>query len=421
MDLQESVTKLSQDRPSVCVIGLGYIGLPTAALLANRGHVVHGVDVVQSTVDTINEGNIHIVEPDLDTFVRSAVNSGNLKADTKPQESDVFVIAVPTPFHEGYVPNIDYVISATEAIAPYIKEGNIVILESTSPVGTTDTVAKVLKDNGVDTTKVHVAHCPERVLPGQIMRELVENDRIVGGINDAATQATAEFYRTFVSGAVLETDAKTAEMSKLTENSYRDTNIAFANELSILCDKFDINVWELIRLANRHPRVDILQPGTGVGGHCIAVDPWFIVHKGGDDAKMIRTAREVNNYKTEWVVEKVKNAALSFEKEHGREAVIACMGLAFKPDIDDLRESPALYVTRSLFAAGLSVLAVEPNIKGFDEFEIIKDAEAINKSDIIVYLVAHHEFKGIEIFGKEIFDFCGVTNGADSKTWVLPI
>ena len=395
---------------SVCVIGLGYIGLPTAAPLANRKYQVHGVDVVQSTVDTINQGNIHIVEPDLDTFVRSAVNSGNLIADTKPQESDIFIIAVPTPFHEGYVPNIDYVVSATEAIAPYIKAGNIVILESTSPVGTTDKIAEVLEAKGVDINTIHIAHCPERVLPGQIMRELVENDRIVGGLNEEATKETVAFYKTFVSGQVLETDAKTAEMAKLTENSYRDVNIAFANELSILSDKFGINVWELISLANRHPRVNILQPGAGVGGHCIAVDPWFIVHAGGDDAKIIRTAREVNTYKTEWAIEKIKNAALSFEKENGKAAKVACMGLAFKPNIDDLRESPAIFITRRLIADGLDVLPVEPNIKTSNEFVLVNDDDAINDADIIVFLVAHDEFKGIRIFGKEVFDFCGVTN-----------
>jgi len=395
---------------TVCIMGLGYIGLPTAALLANRKYHVHGVDVVQSTVDTINQGKIHIVEPDLDTFVRSAVNSGNLIADTKPKSADIFIIAVPTPFHEGYVPNIDYVISATESIAPYIKAGNIVILESTSPVGTTEKIAEVLENKGVDISKVHIAHCPERVLPGQIMRELVENDRIVGGLNEEATKETAAFYKTFVSGQILQTDAKTAEMAKLTENSYRDVNIAFANELSILSDKFGINVWELISLANRHPRVNILQPGTGVGGHCIAVDPWFIVHAGGEDAKIIRTAREVNTYKTEWVIEKIKNAALTFEKEKGRAAKVACMGLAFKPNIDDLRESPALYVTRRLVADGLDVLPVEPNIKSSDEFELVEDEEAITLADIIVFMVAHDEFKGIRIFGKEVFDFCGVTN-----------
>ena len=394
---------------NICVIGLGYIGLPTGALLASRNYKVHGVDVVQSTVDTINRGEIHIVEPELDAFVRSAVNSGNLKADTKPKESDVFIIAVPTPFHEGYVPNIDYVLSAAESIAPYVKEGNIVILESTSPVGTTDKIAEVLQENGVDISKVYIAHCPERVLPGKIMRELVENDRIVGGITPEATEQTAAFYETFVHGAVLKTDAKTAEMAKLTENSYRDVNIAFANELSILCDKFEINPWELISLANRHPRVNILKPGVGVGGHCIAVDPWFIVHKGGDDAKIIRTAREVNNYKTEWVIEKIKNAALSYENKNSKKAKVACMGLAFKPDIDDLRESPALLVTQRLQAEGVEVIAVEPNITTHKEFEIVKDADAIENADIIVYLVAHKEFKGIRIFGKEVLDFCGVS------------
>jgi UDP-N-acetyl-D-mannosaminuronic acid dehydrogenase len=393
----------------ICVMGLGYIGLPTAALLANRNYEVHGVDVVQSTVDTINDGNIHIVEPDLDTFVRAAVNSGKLKADTKPTEADIFIIAVPTPFHEGYVPNIDYVVSATKAIAPFVKEGNIVILESTSPVGTTDKVEEVLKDEGVDTSKLYIAHCPERVLPGHIMRELVENDRIVGGTTKEATAKTVEFYNTFVSGEVLSTTARTAEMAKLTENSFRDTNIAFANELSILCDKFDIDVWELISLTNRHPRVNVLQPGAGVGGHCIAVDPWFIVHAGGDDAKIIRTAREINTYKTQWSIEKIKNAALEFEKEHGRKAKVACMGLAFKPDIDDLREAPALFIAQSLKAQGLEILAVEPNIPTHKDFKIYEYDKAINEADIIVYLVGHKEFKGIKIFGKEVIDFCGIT------------
>lgn len=392
----------------ICVIGLGYIGLPTASLLANRGYNVHGVDVVQSTVDTINQGKIHIVEPELDTFVQSAVNSGKLKASLLPDVADIFIIAVPTPFHEGYVPNVDYVISATKAIASYIKTGDIVILESTSPVGTTELVEKTLKEENIDTTKLYIAHCPERVLPGHIMRELVENDRIVGGLTPEATEKTVEFYKTFVSGEVLSTDARTAEMAKLTENSFRDTNIAFANELSMLCDKFDINVWELISLANRHPRVNILQPGAGVGGHCIAVDPWFIVHAGGETAKIIRTAREVNNYKTEWTIEKIKNAALKFENENGRKAKVACMGLAFKPDIDDLRESPALYIARRLKADGLDVIAVEPNIELHKEFEIVDYKQAIEKADIVTFLVAHKEFKKLDV--KTDLDFCGVLN-----------
>ncbi len=395
----------------ICVIGLGYIGLPTAALLANRGYHVHGVDVVQSTVDIINRGEIHIVEPGLDAFVQSAVNSGKLKADLKPTKADVFIIAVPTPFHEGYVPNIDYVVSATKAFAPYVKEGDIVILESTSPVGTTDKVEEVLKEENIDTSKLYIAHCPERVLPGRIMIELVENDRIVGGTTPEATKATVEFYKTFVEGEVLSTDAKTAEMAKLTENSFRDTNIAFANELSILCDKFDIDVWELIALANRHPRVNILQPGAGVGGHCIAVDPWFIVHAGGEDAKMIRTAREVNTYKTEWAIEKIKNEALKFENEHGRKAKVACMGLAFKPDIDDLRESPALYITRRLIADGLDILAVEPNVENFTEFAIVDYKEALAQADVVTFLVAHKEFKNLSTIDYRLstnLDFCGV-------------
>ncbi len=390
----------------ICIVGLGYIGLPTAALLANRGYKVHGVDVVESTVDIINRGEIHIVEPELDTFVKSAVNSGNLKADLKPAQADIFILAVPTPFHDGFVPNIDYIVSATKAIASYVKENDIVILESTSPVGTTDKVEEVLKENGIDTSKLFIAHCPERVLPGQIMRELVENDRIVGGTTPEATIKTVEFYKTFVSGEVLSTDARTAEMAKLTENSFRDTNIAFANELSILCDKFDIDVWELIKLTNRHPRVNVLQPSAGVGGHCIAVDPWFIVHAGGDDAKIIRTAREVNTYKTEWSIEKIKNEALKFEAKNGRKAKVACMGLSFKPDIDDLRESPALYITKRLISDGLDVLVVEPNIQEYQELEIVDYKQAIQEADIITFLVAHKEFKNLEILTN--LDFCGV-------------
>jgi len=405
-----------QKAKKICVVGLGYIGLPTAALLANKGYMVHGVDVVQATVETINRGEIHIVEPELDTFVKAAVNSSKLKTDTKPVEADIFIIAVPTPFHEGYVPNVDYVISATRSIAPYVKEGNIVILESTSPVGTTDKVAEILAEerpglfelDKEGDTQLYIAHCPERVLPGQIMRELVENDRIVGGTTPEATKETVAFYQTFVEGEVLSTTARTAEMAKLTENSFRDVNIAFANELSILCDKFGIDVWELIGLTNRHPRVNVLQPGAGVGGHCIAVDPWFIVHAGGEDARIIRTAREVNTYKTEWAIEKIKNTALTFESTHGRKAKIACMGLAFKPNIDDLRESPALYITRRLIADGFEVLAVEPNISAFDEFEIVPYEEAIERADVVVMLVAHDEFKGLQV--ENSLDFCGVLN-----------
>ncbi len=397
----------------ICVVGLGYIGLPTAALLANRGYDVYGVDIVQSTVDTINQGKIHIVEPDLDTFVKAAVNSGKLRADIKPSKADIFIIAVPTPFYKsGYeipTPNIDYVISATKSIAPYVKEGDIVILESTSPVGTTEKMAEVLKEDGIDIKNIYIAHCPERVLPGKIMQELVENDRIVGGLTKEATKKVAEFYKTFVNGEVLETDAKTAELSKLVENSFRDVNIAFANELSIICDKFGIDVWELRELANRHPRVNILQPGAGVGGHCIAVDPWFIVSDAPNEAKLIKTAREVNSYKTEWVIEKIKNEALKFEIENKRKPKIACMGLAFKPDIDDLRESPALYIVRRLINEGIEILAAEPNVDKFNEFDLTDYKNAVENADIIAFLVAHKEFKELEINNKQILDFCGVT------------
>jgi UDP-N-acetyl-D-mannosaminuronic acid dehydrogenase len=393
---------------SICVVGLGYIGLPTAALLAVKGHFVHGVDISKDVVDVINGGNIHIVEPELDAYVFKAVRHKTLVAAPTPIEADVFVIAVPTPFHDGHIPNIDYVLAATRAIAPFVKANNLVILESTSPVGTTERLEQVLREEGVDTTKIFIAHCPERVLPGQIMRELVENDRIVGGITPEATEVVAQFYRSFVTGQVLGTDARTAEMAKLTENSFRDVNIAFANELSILCDKFQIDVWELIRLANRHPRVNILQPGTGVGGHCIAVDPWFIVHAGGEDARIIRTAREINDYKTEWVIERIKSQVETFKRENGFKPTVACMGLAFKPNIDDLREAPALEVFHALVSAGINVLAVEPNLKRHQSIILHDYHEVALAADITAFLVSHNEFKDLTVSG-QVLDFCGVT------------
>jgi UDP-N-acetyl-D-mannosaminuronic acid dehydrogenase len=402
---------MQQDK-KVCVIGLGYIGLPTAALLANAGYCVHGMDVNQHAVDVINQGKIHIVEPDLDTFVQAAVALGLLRASANPVEADVFMICVPTPFvHDEnpiFQPDLSYVEAAAEAIAPYVRPGNIVILESTSPVGTTELVCDTLQQFGVDVASMHFSYCPERVLPGRIMIELIENDRVVGGLTSAATDITAAFYKTFVKGEVLKTDSRTAEMCKLVENSSRDVGIAFANELSVLCDGLDIDVNELIRLANRHPRVNILQPGCGVGGHCIAVDPWFIIAKDPKNSNLIRTAREVNNYKNKWVIEKVKNAALKFQIDKGKPARIACMGLAFKPDIDDLRESPALVVAESLRDAQLDVVAVEPNIKAYKGLKLSAVAEGVKDSDILVFLVKHREFLSLNTQGKQVLDFCGV-------------
>ena len=393
----------------ICVIGLGYIGLPTASLLGTKGFQVHGVDVSEHVVNTINKGKIHIVEPDLDIMVRSAVNAGNLKAGMAPIEADIFIIAVPTPFKGDHVPDLSYVESATKMISPFVKPGNLVILESTSPVGTTDeVVAKILSDDGHDTDKeVYVAHCPERVLPGRILIELVENDRIVGGVNPLATQKAVEFYQSFVRGEVLSTDSRTAEMAKLTENSSRDVSIAFANELSLICDEEGINVWELISLANRHPRVNILTPGPGVGGHCIAVDPWFIVARSPKYAKLIKTARLVNDSKPEWVIEKVKSRAEKFKRP-----VIGCLGLAFKADVDDLRESPAVEIVRQLIKDDVGeILISEPNLNKHDEFDLIVCEELIQRADIILLLVDHKEFKGIktlELNEKVLIDTRGI-------------
>ncbi len=393
----------------VCIVGLGYIGLPTAALLANNNYHVHGVDINEHAVNTINKGQIHIVEPELDTFVKNAVSNNFLKAYLQPAEADVFIIAVPTPFHEGFKPNIDYVLKATKSIAPFVKEGNLIILESTSPVGTTEKVLETLKECGVNTDKIFAAYCPERVLPGKIMKELVENDRIVGGVNKESTEKVVAFYKTFVKGEVLATNARTAEMCKLTENSYRDVNIAFANELSMICDKANIDVWELISLANHHPRVKILQPGAGVGGHCIAVDPWFIVSDFPEEAKIIKAAREINDFKTQWVIEKIKNTALQFELDNKRKPVVACMGLAFKPDIDDLRESPALEVAKAIHETNLNVICVEPNVATVKGLKLVSTTEAIQQADIICYLVKHKEFLNLSNINKKIvLNFCDI-------------
>jgi UDP-N-acetyl-D-mannosaminuronic acid dehydrogenase len=406
---------LNMQPKKVCVVGLGYIGLPTAALLASNGFNVVGVDLSTHAVDTINQGLIHIVEPDLDAFVRSAVAAKRLTAYTTPQAGDIYMICVPTPFHEGDgipQPNIDYVIAATRSIASFIKPGDLVILESTSPVGTTEKMEAELRDAGVDVSQIHMAYCPERVLPGKIMTELVENDRVVGGLTPAATKAVSTFYKTFVRGSVLETDAKTAEMCKLTENSFRDVNIAFANELSMLCAKSGINVWNLIALANRHPRVNILQPGAGVGGHCIAVDPWFIVAGDPQTARIIRTAREVNNHKTEWAIDQIKIAVADATARTGRKPKVACLGLAFKPDIDDLRESPAVHIASELLAQGYDVVAVEPNIEAHDKFAMVSLDDALATADVFAVLVKHRQFlDGLvktSIGDRLALDFCGI-------------
>lgn len=395
----------------IAMIGMGYIGLPTATLFAShRVHVV-GVDINQHAVDTINQGKIHIVEPELESLVRAAVTEGYLRATTQHEQADAFLIAVPTPFKDGHKPDLSYVASAAQGIAPVLKKGDLVVLESTSPVGTTEQLADWLAKARPDLSfpqqagegaDVQVAYCPERVLPGNVVRELVSNDRVIGGMTQKANDMAVALYKTFVEGECIVTNARTAEMCKLTENSFRDVNIAFANELSMICDKLDINVWELIALANRHPRVNILQPGAGVGGHCIAVDPWFIVDKTPEEARIIRTARAVNDHKTEWVLEKVKSAIFGVLADNPGKAMydtkVACLGLAFKPDIDDMRESPAVEITEKILHLGCQVLAVDPNIESLPNKLISTNLElsllqkAITDADVLCVLVMHRPF-----------------------------
>ncbi|WP_055447267.1 UDP-N-acetyl-D-mannosamine dehydrogenase [Lacinutrix mariniflava] len=395
-------------KPSVVMVGLGYIGLPTAALIASKSINVTGVDIHQHVVDTINKGEIHIVEPDLDGLVHHVVKENYLTASTTPVEADVYLIAVPTPFKGDHEPDISYVESAVRAILPTLKEGVLVIIESTSPVGTTEKMENVIFSERPELKgKLFMAYCPERVLPGNVIYELEHNDRAIGGINNESTDKAVEFYKHFVKGELHKTNSKTAEMCKLVENSSRDVQIAFANELSMICDEAGINVWELIKLANKHPRVNILQPGTGVGGHCIAVDPWFIVSEFPEQAKIIRSAREINNYKTEWVIEKIKSTALQFELDNGKKPKIAAMGLAFKPNIDDLRESPAVLVANTLIQEGFNVITVEPNLNTHKDYNIITTDEAIKQADIIAYLVAHKEFLALEKT-QNALDFCGI-------------
>ena len=397
---------------TVSVFGLGYIGLPTATVIASRGVNVIGVDVTEHVVNSVNAGKLHIVEPELGEVLADVVRKGYLRATMTPEAADAFLIAVPTPFKDGHKPDVSYIQAVAKSLAPVLRKGNIVILESTSPVGTTERLAGWLAEARPDLSfpqqagndaDVQVAYCPERVLPGQVLKELVENDRVIGGMSEKASAMAVEVYRVFVKGTLSVSNARTAEMCKLTENSFRDVNIAFANELSLICDKLGIDVWELISLANRHPRVNILQPGCGVGGHCIAVDPWFIVDTTPAEARLIRTAREVNDGKPHWVLEKVK-VAIADELSHNpdkrmQDITVACLGLAFKPDIDDLRESPAVELTQMIADLGCRVIAVEPNINTLpprlDEGNVSLGTleEALTAADVTCLLVKHSEFK----------------------------
>ena len=422
---------MSDKFTTVSVIGLGYIGLPTAAVLADHGLKVIGVDVNQSAVDTINAGDIHIVEPGLQQVVSKAVTNGYLKAVTRPETADAYLMAVPTPFLEGHEADLSYIKAAAKALAPVLKKGDLVVLESTSPVGTTEQLSEWLADfrddlsfaHQSDNADVDVAYCPERVLPGKVLDELVDNDRVIGGLSPRSSERAAALYKTFLKGECLLTNARTAEMSKLTENSFRDVNIAFANELSLICDHLDINVWELIGLANHHPRVNILQPGPGVGGHCIAVDPWFIVSSCPEHARLIRTAREVNDGKPSWVRGKIQQAVAKQALAQGKnehDIAVACLGLAFKPDIDDLRESPALLIAQSVAVEhpGETVV-VEPNIalsaNPVRGAELVTLEDAMHAADVVVLLVDHAPFKQLtraQLEGKSWVDTRGVIDGA---------
>jgi UDP-N-acetyl-D-mannosaminuronic acid dehydrogenase len=400
------------NKPEVVMIGLGYIGLPTAALIAQNKTAVHGVDINPSVVDTINQGKIHIVEPELDIAVANAVKEGYLKASITPVEANTYLIVVPTPFKAKNEPDISFVEAATRAVLPLLKANDLYIIESTSPVGTTEKMMQLIFEERPELKgEINIAYCPERVLPGNVMYELVHNDRVIGGVDEKSTEKALAFYRQFIKGDLHKTNARTAEMCKLVENSSRDVQIAFANELSLICDKADINVWELIELANKHPRVNILQPGCGVGGHCIAVDPYFIVAEYPMESKIIGKAREINNYKSFWCAEKVQTARLQFELKYGRKPSIALMGLAFKPNIDDLRESPAKYITQKVLqnANNEEYYIVEPNITEHKVFKITDYKTAVEKADIVAFLVAHDEFKTLEISSdKVVLDFCGV-------------
>lgn len=404
----------------VCFMGLGYIGLPTAAIAAGKGFNTLGVDINEEIVEKINNGEIHIKEPGLGKLVEQVVEVGNLRAVTSPEPSDVFLIVVPTPFKENHEPDISYIEAATKAIIPLLKDGDLYIIESTSPVGTTDKMATYIFSEKPELIgKIYIAYCPERVLPGNVLYELIHNDRVIGGINQESTKKAQEFYSTFVQGNLHATNARTAEMCKLTENSSRDVQIAFVNELSLICDKAGINIWELIELANKHPRVNILQPGCGVGGHCIAVDPYFLTADFPRESQIIGKAREINNYKSFWCAEKIRNSILEFEIKNGSKPKVAIMGLAFKPNIDDLRESPAKYIAQKVMQSEQNgFMIVEPNIKEHSIFHLTNYQEAYEKADIVAFLVAHKEFKTLEYYdNKIILDFVGIFKNENASSF----
>ena len=393
-------------------MGLGYIGLPTAIIAAKHGIQVTGVDINPRVVEMTNQGRLHIIEPGMEEMLREVVANGNLRASTTPEVSDAYFMVVPTPFKGNHEPDISYVEAATRAVLPYLKEGDLYVIESTSPVGTTDKMRDLIFSERPELRdKIYIAYCPERVLPGNVIYELTHNDRVIGGVDEASTTKAIEFYSRFVQGTLHRTNCKTAEMCKLTENSSRDVQIAFANELSFICDKAGIDVWELIRLANKHPRVNILWPGCGVGGHCIAVDPYFITADFPVESRMIATAREINNYKAFWCAEKVENAMLRFELERHRKPCVAMMGLAFKPNIDDLRESPAKYIVSKVMQGrnNADILVVEPNVREHNVFKLTDYREAYERADIVVMLVAHDPFKTLpRNDDKIVLDFCGI-------------
>ena len=395
-----------------CFMGLGYIGLPTAIIAAKHGVQITGVDINPKVVEMTNQGHLHIIEPGMEEMLQEVVKSGMLKASTTPEVSDAYFMVVPTPFKGNHEPDVSYVEAATRAVIPFLKEGDLYVIESTSPVGTTDMMKDIIFAERPELKgKIYIAYCPERVLPGNVIYELVHNDRVIGGMDEASTDKAIEFYSQFVKGTLHRTNCKTAEMCKLTENSSRDVQIAFANELSIICDKAGINVWELINLANKHPRVNILQPGCGVGGHCIAVDPYFITADFPVESQLIAKAREINNYKSFYCAERVKNAMLEFELKHHRKPCVAMMGLAFKPNIDDLRESPAKYIVTKVMQGcnNANILVVEPNITEHNVFKLTDYREAYDRADIVVMLVAHDPFKNLPWNDdKVILDFCGI-------------